>query len=341
MVRKHSRAAFTLVELLVVIGVIGLLLSILLPALAKSRRAANELVCESNLRQFGIGIQQYADQNKGLLPQKGPDGSDQLSNCFGPSQIGLKNLSTVKGYDDPSIWFNAIPPLVNNRSYYQMLLDDYHNLTPAPYGGGPPSIFICPEMSPAGTLSPLDHPLGPYFLLYGTDSTQTIRISTGLKVNGQFKFDSSYVWNSKLASTIAPSAPTGLNEVPVLKMSWLRPASECIVMTEKLGIPQEYQDPTVQQYNNLYTANGGPELGHISNQGYTNNIGQSKADFRRFTTRHRHGGFLLFADGHVDWFSWTQVQIQPIQMPNNTYFKFLSDANQPGFIRWSALGPVN
>jgi prepilin-type N-terminal cleavage/methylation domain-containing protein/prepilin-type processing-associated H-X9-DG protein len=345
MVRKHARAAFTLVELLVVIGVIGLLLSILLPALAKSRRAANELVCESNLRQFGIGLQEYADQNKGLLPQKGPDGTDQATNCFGPPALGAKNQSTVKGFDDPSIWFNALPPLVNNHTYYQNLVDDYHHINVLPYGGGPPSIFICPEMSSAGTMNGNDILDGNYFLLYGTDSTGTIRNNTGLKLLGQFRFDLTYVWNSKLASTITPTSPPGattnLKEAPVLKMSWLRPASECVVMVEKLGNPQEYQDPTVQAYNNTYTINGGPFQGVITPQGYNSNIAQSKADWRRFTTRHRHGGHLLFADGHVDWFSWTQVQIQPDQMPNNVYKKLLSDANQPGFIRWSALGPVN
>lgn len=60
-----SRRAFTLVELLVVIGIIALLISILLPTLNRARQRAVTLQCASNLRQIAIGWQLYADGNKG------------------------------------------------------------------------------------------------------------------------------------------------------------------------------------------------------------------------------------------------------------------------------------
>ena len=66
-VSRH-RMGFTLVELLVVIGIIALLISILLPSLNKAREAANSVACLSNLRQIGLSVQLYANQNKGIIP---------------------------------------------------------------------------------------------------------------------------------------------------------------------------------------------------------------------------------------------------------------------------------
>jgi prepilin-type N-terminal cleavage/methylation domain-containing protein/prepilin-type processing-associated H-X9-DG protein len=81
--------AFTLVELLVVIGIIALLISILLPSLTKARRQAQAVVDLSNIRQVALALLNYTADNRRILPGDGPNKKDDASWMWDPSWAQL------------------------------------------------------------------------------------------------------------------------------------------------------------------------------------------------------------------------------------------------------------
>ena len=266
----------------------------------------------SNLRQFGMCFHIYAESNKDSLPEDGPDGSNSGTNLIGPTG------GIPAGVSDGRLWYNALPAQILDKSYYDMVVGDKLGNSPLPHAGMN-SIFVCPGANAPGTDSAKDRlsPDGNYFLLYGSDPGDP---ASNVPPYGSFKCYMSYVLNSMLFTT----GNDGI-KYDKWKLAQLGPASSCILMVEKLAYPGEYKLPD--------QTNAQPNMGP---SGYTNNIGQPKANWKRFTTRHHGGGFLLFADGHVGWFGWEQVQ--PIV---NQFNPQAIDGNRPtdGLI-WNPLTGV-
>ena len=81
--QRRINLGFSLVELLVVIGIISLLLALLLPALGRARQRGKQVACESNLHQIGLSLLMYANQSKGWMFPVGPIGGDGLPTTLG------------------------------------------------------------------------------------------------------------------------------------------------------------------------------------------------------------------------------------------------------------------
>src|SRR5437867_9313842 len=65
---NRAATAFTLLELLITIFIIGILAALLLPALGRSKASARDTTCLNNLHQIGIAVQVYVDENENRLP---------------------------------------------------------------------------------------------------------------------------------------------------------------------------------------------------------------------------------------------------------------------------------
>jgi prepilin-type N-terminal cleavage/methylation domain-containing protein/prepilin-type processing-associated H-X9-DG protein len=132
------RLAFTLVELLVVIGVIAVLVAILLPVMARARESARRVQCLSNLRQLGIATVLYAHHNRGLVP----------------------SVATSSGSPVPHDWLHwQTKPTAR----------DLQQSAIAPYLSRPlsPRVFVCPSDDPDMHRSNWYAPTyGPYLYSY-------------------------------------------------------------------------------------------------------------------------------------------------------------------------------
>jgi prepilin-type processing-associated H-X9-DG protein len=103
-VSKNKRAAFSLVELLVVIGIIALLIGILLPAMSRVRQSSKQVTCMANMRTIGQLLLAYANENNGWVYPLGPDDNRRLGGAVDETERWPVRVKGLERYDHPLLF---------------------------------------------------------------------------------------------------------------------------------------------------------------------------------------------------------------------------------------------
>lgn len=132
-----GRRGFTLIEMLVVLGILALLAAILLPVFLAARERGRATACASNLRQLHLAFSQYAADNNGYLPPYITDKNREVMRDDGTSYVipnqSEELVASVKPYiQTASIWFCPDDPfagedaVVNGREYDNIYTSYYY-----------------------------------------------------------------------------------------------------------------------------------------------------------------------------------------------------------------------
>jgi prepilin-type N-terminal cleavage/methylation domain-containing protein/prepilin-type processing-associated H-X9-DG protein len=298
-----TRPAFTLIELLVVVSIIALLIAILLPSLGKAREQARLSVCATHLRSWGQGFHVYAATYDNALPLDGDNGTTS---------------APIGKWSDTALWFNGVAAMANNHAYSDLQLQQPGEAVtysiPAPHRGlpsvGSNDLWICPSALDSTGGKGLNETSNGFFQAVGwTDSfgTQTRDMLLCYGMNSQLR-NISYTSGATYPGVPNPGKPADIS-----KLTQLEPYSSFVLISEKRVSWGELSstDP-------------------IQSGSQTQSVTQTKVAPKRFTARHKNGGNIAFADAHVEWFTYDQVNAA-----DNTSARYPIQYNQPGVMLWA------
>lgn len=188
---QPRRDAFTLVELLVAISIIGVLVAILIPAIQAAREAARRVSCRNNLKQIGLALHQYHDVHQTL-----PTGCIEWRSWSSPPSH--RQLA----------WSALILPFLEQRALHQQI--DFGVAFDAPTNAAaaavPVPVYLCPAAARSSPVSPAGRAETDYGGLYGE------RILDRRSNDGLFLYEQSVAFHAitdGLSQTIAVAEDIG------------------------------------------------------------------------------------------------------------------------------------
>jgi prepilin-type processing-associated H-X9-DG protein/prepilin-type N-terminal cleavage/methylation domain-containing protein len=281
---KSRPRAFTLVEVLVVISIIGILVALLLPAVQAAREAARRAQCTNNLKQIGLSLHNYEGMHRslpsGYVSNFRDDGSD-----------------TGPGWG----WAVMLLPLVEQRPLFDSLNFSLPIESPSNLTSRLPTIgaYLCPSDSvkptwwamvrePSGIPTQRICEVAPanYVGVYGTSDP-------GIDGDGLF-FRDSRVGLRDITDGTSQTLAVGERSHSLGEATWVGSVTDAVLFPvdgDGVGYPR---------------AEGGPGmvLGHA---GGRLGPGDPKGEVNQFYSRHSGGVNFLFADGHVGFLKTTML----------------------------------
>jgi prepilin-type N-terminal cleavage/methylation domain-containing protein/prepilin-type processing-associated H-X9-DG protein len=269
------RRGFTLIELLVVIAIIGILVTLILPAVAAARASANSTVCQSNLRQFGLAINQYRDDN-GVYPQYRAE-YPPITNAYGVNRPRWQWImaSYLGGFAQNPDAITAAG--VSDPTYTLVPLDN--------------KVFVCPSLDAAGgySLSIRSGSYGYNFGYLGNNRTMLDGDNTTPTLHYPVKSV------KEVTRTIAFGDSRG-GMIPHGGHSMTLDPPHMVVRFDRLSVNSPYWQQAY--FGNLYASGVGPA--GVNPYGPDEGPPDIVIPFSPAEARHKGRANMVFLDGHAE-----------------------------------------